>query len=749
MPADSNAEPRLTADVTRFMAAGKFRKARDAAKELCKLDRAAHLQKLVDANLALAEQMRAAGQISEAEQVLSYLRQIAPPEKLAGADLELLVAAKKWRQAAMAALDALPGTAAADALVLAGPENAPERLKPSDATELRAIWSALEATSRSDFPGAREFLRALAIQSPFAHWKLFLKGVVAFYSGDSAQADLAFQKLPEASMVARAARGFQFRKAESAQQFNAVCRVFQWEAKGELLSEICRAESISNQRGTLARWREVSSTFPSIKSRIDFAFADLLYEINPRLDLEQRHYDYLYSLGDSGRTSFERWLAARSVARNFPVGQSTEESLIVWVRCLLAYENYLKCDKSARPHVYYRLAQHALATAGIPDPRHSPSKLTEHADRLLKLCRDQRPDWVEPYLLQLETSEDPALREELRKRFPNSMAVRNRLGSEYLSQRKWAPAAVEFSAAQKLQPGDEQARRGRFQAIAGQALNHAARQPAKAVAILREAEESLASDPDDLQYGAVIYRILQTVVGAEKKKNLEETADLAAVAVLLWSYATVLGQEKAAQSEMEDAIVGCRSAAELIRLCELVRGTEWVTTLKKRQPFYSVVSSKVIRLAQEFQRRENVIRLYDCLGDVPAMQKTLRTVVRSAAGFRRDPMLQTILLLLNPKNEKDLPVLLERLEDYIFDAEQMGDYKTARRIREYLARYARRYDQEIQMLEDESDEDSAFFSPELIEAIRLMSPAEFERFRRDMLKKFPAELFDLYCPRKK
>jgi len=72
-----------------FLAQGRFRKARDELKILCKADRARYLPLLVEANVGLAREMMSKGQVSEAQQVVAYLKTIATPEQLRVVELEL------------------------------------------------------------------------------------------------------------------------------------------------------------------------------------------------------------------------------------------------------------------------------------------------------------------------------------------------------------------------------------------------------------------------------------------------------------------------------------------------------------------------------------------------------------------------------------------------------------------------------------------------------------------------------------
>jgi hypothetical protein len=55
-----------------------WRKARDEAKELCKIDRGRYLPLLIGANVGLAREMLGKKLVSEARQVIAYLKTLAP-----------------------------------------------------------------------------------------------------------------------------------------------------------------------------------------------------------------------------------------------------------------------------------------------------------------------------------------------------------------------------------------------------------------------------------------------------------------------------------------------------------------------------------------------------------------------------------------------------------------------------------------------------------------------------------------------
>jgi tetratricopeptide (TPR) repeat protein len=204
-----------------FLAQGRFRKARDEFKLLCKIDRPKFLPLLVEANIGLAREMAGKGMVEEARQVLSYLKTIVSAEQLLGLELELGAGSatpgqtpdrpsavpEVLRTLAKPALAAAERRHLADWAVLAFepvPNPAPEAAAPAE--ELAAIVSALRAVSERQFDQALELLRPVGQASVFSHWKLFVKGMVAFHRGESERAARFFEGLPAGSAPAKASR---------------------------------------------------------------------------------------------------------------------------------------------------------------------------------------------------------------------------------------------------------------------------------------------------------------------------------------------------------------------------------------------------------------------------------------------------------------------------------------------------------------------------------------------------------------
>jgi len=179
------------AKVLHFMAAGLWRKARDAAKELCKKDRVRYLVLLIRANVGLVSEMLGKGLVKEAETVVAYLATFAPADTMALLRVEMAAPTGKlqvkaladsggagWWVAALRAdeISATGGSvspadqAAVDLLVTDGFE--PDEAENNGqvlrlAAELNAVRSACAPTDEGRWEEAKQALRDLPRQSFF------------------------------------------------------------------------------------------------------------------------------------------------------------------------------------------------------------------------------------------------------------------------------------------------------------------------------------------------------------------------------------------------------------------------------------------------------------------------------------------------------------------------------------------------------------------------------------------------------
>jgi hypothetical protein len=201
--------------IRELLSQARWRKARDGAKPLAKLDRARYLPLLIEANAGLAREMIVKGLNSEARQVVAYLKTIAPKEVWQSLEAEIAVASNDFSGVASHSMRLLAQAdptiseseqrRLADQLVIAfGPKPSEDGLGNLPA-ELEAIHSALDHVSAERFDLAADALRQIGAHSVFRHWKIFIKGLIAFHHSDREKALRLLTGLPADSVVARAA----------------------------------------------------------------------------------------------------------------------------------------------------------------------------------------------------------------------------------------------------------------------------------------------------------------------------------------------------------------------------------------------------------------------------------------------------------------------------------------------------------------------------------------------------------------
>jgi tetratricopeptide (TPR) repeat protein len=218
--AETKERAELEARARADLAAGRWRQARDAFKLLCKLERSTFQPLLVEANVGLARAMLAKGLISDARQVLTYLRTIALPTDVAALEREIAAATAPRRTGEVGPvpiplvllLAAGAGSPAervewADTLVVAfqPPLTADGSAEAEQVTaDLAAIHQALESACGGETARALDLVRPLRRESPFAHWRQFVRAIAAYQTGDGGKAARHFGELPASSVPGRA-----------------------------------------------------------------------------------------------------------------------------------------------------------------------------------------------------------------------------------------------------------------------------------------------------------------------------------------------------------------------------------------------------------------------------------------------------------------------------------------------------------------------------------------------------------------
>ena len=201
------------------LARRNYRRAKEWLKELCKRNKGQYLPQLIECYNGLARQMLEKGQTADAKTIFDHIRFLAGDKVDPNAEAQLATRSEDYLAAAKVLirqygngnkpLNTEDGRGMADALVVAF-EDIPQfkEENPELYKELTAVRRALEHVCAERFTDALGELKHIRLQSVFAGWRLFIKGLCAFYAGENSRALEAFQRLGDGSLLSRTARPF-------------------------------------------------------------------------------------------------------------------------------------------------------------------------------------------------------------------------------------------------------------------------------------------------------------------------------------------------------------------------------------------------------------------------------------------------------------------------------------------------------------------------------------------------------------
>ncbi len=787
------------------LAAGRFRKARDAFKQLAKEDRERFLPRLIESNAGLAGEMIAKGQASEAEQVMAYLKTIAPPETVASLQIPLAVAAEDWERAtrlAAAALDAGQADAVAgsirlsDALVLAG--NLPTAFSGGEAPAWREdferILAALRAVGEERFGESGECLRPVGRQSLFAEWKLLIRGLLAFYEGERERAEKFFATLDPLGVPGKAARPFVDLLGDSAARrgLSEVRLALIGEALGLTEREaaaLAAGEQAWNSGKPVLAYKAVRAMggdFPSNKIGWQAALGEFF--VTASLSIKERNRaDYLEfferMLADgTQRNPAEGMLAARVLA-----GDISEDGVppgSVW-DCYARF-----CEEELGPCP--KLQSRAWAAAGTAYATILPPVLFMYGPEmrdgelaeayLLKAVKADETNFqahsklLEVYEYRGDESARNKLLDRMVKRFPREKSVLLRAGTLCV-QRKAFKKGVDFlERARELDPldgtvaaevlrgyyvtarhfyGKGELERGREAIRAAEKLTERGGvDPDRGRAFLLAREGVLEELFGDKKLGLA----RQEEALAEARTPLVARFFTAGVKLVYGNIRGLVRDVRAIRNDLRKAIRGEATVGACLEIWPLVlylralagRGSE---DMEEIDTWFS----DCLKAARTRPvTRDEVVRLGNFCGPEGTFAKGLKTLIEPLLEKdRKDPGLGLLQALVNSEGL----VPLKQLEAFEAEAERRGDRETITLIQSLKGSLRRGmadifepddddWDDEDEDEDDDDDEDEDFdvdaleAVKEAAEAIGQMSDAEFERFKRDMRGELPEAVLD-------
>lgn len=189
------------------LAKGKFWLAKDAFKDLYKKDKGKYLSELLQCYHGLGHQMIQNGQLSDATQIIENIRALSRDGSEISLEIAIAMKMKDYETIAriygrlLSQKKDVSGvkemSTVADALVIAFQEfPALKAASPELHGELLAVQQALEDVSVEKYDDAWGKVKGIGAQSLFSRWKLFIKGMIAFYKNEDGKALEAFGRVP-------------------------------------------------------------------------------------------------------------------------------------------------------------------------------------------------------------------------------------------------------------------------------------------------------------------------------------------------------------------------------------------------------------------------------------------------------------------------------------------------------------------------------------------------------------------------
>ncbi|MFP4418002.1 MAG: tetratricopeptide repeat protein [Chitinispirillaceae bacterium] len=197
------------------LGSGKLHVARDAYKQLVRLDESRYMPGLLHCYNLLAEHMAGKGQLTEAKNLITLIRDLGG-ESAVTADLGMFdEQGNRVDQAIVSVcrnleqgVESPPDQKyrAADAAMAA--HTLPDTLPATFLEDYRAIRSALETICSQDYDIALDQVKQVAFRSAFSQWKLLVRGMGAFYTGDDSAARKSFHKIDGETVPGNLARSY-------------------------------------------------------------------------------------------------------------------------------------------------------------------------------------------------------------------------------------------------------------------------------------------------------------------------------------------------------------------------------------------------------------------------------------------------------------------------------------------------------------------------------------------------------------
>ncbi|MDA0810845.1 MAG: hypothetical protein O3C21_00415 [Verrucomicrobia bacterium] len=511
-------------------AEGNFRRAGEGFRRLLNTDAAVFGPLYVDATLGHVEELIAGDRLSQAESIISQVRTLAAEHSFDISRLELRLAASKgqWLEAGAFAAKAWGdggnaqslalGTRqlVADALVLAF---APVPCADSSlAHEAEAIMNALHAVAGSKWEAVDELLRPIGTQSPFAQWKLLIKGIAAFHTQDSTRAIRFFEKVDKGCVPGRAAGAWlslaQDEVASGAEVDDAgIALMAHFAGQPDASAYLPSVQRYWNRAQPDQAFRllqQKQPAFPAVSHGLWGRMTDM-FLVRARLseNADDRLGEFLARQLRAAkfRSEEERAVMYRWAVLAWGAEWNADFLVQDWLNYLEACELVMGTNDKLAARVHASIARGLIPEDGAPSPTAIPL-IRKHASA--SIARNEHDLTATLVLLEAYskagmTQERDELLTELPSRFPGEKEILLEAGRRFTERGKFGKAFELFHQALAIDPLDRRITAALVEALGEKAYNlYKDDRPDRGLACFEEMQPYLRDDDSDFELGRMI-----------------------------------------------------------------------------------------------------------------------------------------------------------------------------------------------------------------------------------------------------
>lgn len=545
---------------------GNYRQAESLYRNLVKKDAQKYMPDLIRVQEKLLLQLCYEKDWRAAKRVIAALQKIDPENQtlqtthicMALSQGEFDKAGRLAAQSIVGADKTDPQASAhlSDALVMAfcahqGPQDLPHQIE----NELNWIYLALEQVSRNAPDEALSQVKQIGLRSIFSNWKLYIKGICAYYKHEDQKALTAFNKLTVGTVPGKASWPYRMllngtkvlpSDIPSAQLNRDICLLTGEAKNAEILSRAEYLWGVGRYRDSFKHLAANLEEFPTQKPGLNQCLTSFCYGAYRQIP-NTRALNYLNFLNAAAikkrrGNSYEKFKATQAMALYLEKEAEWDEEIVeVWETVLTHYHAIEKEAAPADAMVYIHMGDIFSQEEPDDDPLAifgfslGPKKETqlrnaELAQECFQKALEAKPDSREAHLALLNLYEKTGNKSKINqtldriiKIFPDEKDVLHKAGLRCMERGALIKGMKYLEKALLLDPIDRRLRSSFVLICINAALSYVAKKNLeKCIESLKRAESRASRTSDDLIMGlpflyarwAVVLQMFKNKTGA-------------------------------------------------------------------------------------------------------------------------------------------------------------------------------------------------------------------------------------------